>query len=31
MNASAVKDLHEDLKMLSKFHETLGECNLKEF
>ena len=33
MNESAVKDLYCEwyLKILSKLHEPLGECNLKEF
>ena len=33
MNESAIKDLHYEwyLKILSKLHELLGECNMKEF
>ena len=33
MNVSAINDLHYKwyLKILSKLHEPLSECNLKEF
>ena len=33
MNASVIKDLHHKgyLKIVSKLHEPLGECNLKGF
>jgi len=33
MNESAIKDLHYEwyLKILSKLHVLLGECNMKEF
>jgi len=33
MNASVIKDLRYGcyLKILSKLHESLGECNLREF
>jgi len=33
MNASSIMNLHYEsyLKILSKLHKPLGECNLKEF
>ena len=33
MNANAIRDLHYEgyWRVLSKLHESLGECNVKEF